>query len=149
MQFWCRLFTTTPKLPGIEHFTAAQASGLGSGFGLEDPDTPTDRIHPSESFAAWVSLHTGYEPEVDSQQPQQVDSAIADFVKSETLDDHLPRAGNALAKLLVFSDFSFCFSNSVFTFTQMKLVKDSNRNLLPIGFTFAVRQDSNNQVAFV
>lgn len=149
MQFWCRLFTTTPKLPGIEHFTAAQASGLGSGFGLEDPDTPTDRIHPSESFAAWVSLHTGYEPELDSQQPQQVDSAKADFVKSETLDDHLPRAGNALAKLLVFSDFYFCFSNSVlpsliYCVTQIKPVKDSNRNLLPIEFTFAVRQDSNN-----
>lgn len=48
----------------MEHFTAAQGSGLGTvGFGLEDPTTSIDLTRPANDFESFVSTHLGFESE--------------------------------------------------------------------------------------
>lgn len=73
----------------MEHFTAAQGAGWGTGFGLEDASQPGREVIPSQDFTKFVSTHLGWEPE----EPVSANVAAARFAAAEAANDHLAHAG--------------------------------------------------------
>lgn len=76
----------------MEHFTAAQGAGWGTGFGLEDASSqPGLEVIPSEDFTNFVSAHLGWEDFED--EPVSADVAKARFEAAEAANEHPARAG--------------------------------------------------------
>lgn len=75
----------------MEHFTAAQGAGWGTGFGLEDSSQPGMEVIPSDDFTHFVSAHLGWEDDDEDAVSDSI--AEARFEAAESMDDHLPCAG--------------------------------------------------------
>ncbi|BDA48972.1 hypothetical protein COCOBI_13-0820 [Coccomyxa sp. Obi] len=76
----------------MEHFTAAQGAGWGTGFGLEDASSqPGLEVIPSEDFTKFVSAHLGWEEFED--EPVSDEVAKARFEAAEIANDHPAHAG--------------------------------------------------------
>jgi hypothetical protein len=70
----------------MEHFTAAQGSGLGTvGFGLEDPTTSTDLTRPANDFESFVSTQLGFESEDDFGSQVRIYTCIFAHMRSVQL----------------------------------------------------------------
>ncbi len=74
----------------MEHFTAAQGAGWGTGFGLEDSSQPLGlEVIPSDDFTNFVATHLGWEDD----EPVTDSIAEARFEAAEAANNHLPLAG--------------------------------------------------------
>ena len=78
----------------MEHFTAAQGAGWGTGFGLEDASSSSQlgmEVVPSDDFTKFVTAHLGWEDFED--EPVSAGIAEARFEAAEAANNHPARAG--------------------------------------------------------